>query len=68
MLTKNIILKGKQTYIHKDKKKDEITLTIQVNSNHQLDKETIEKIEKQIKDITLYSYTIQNDNNKPVKR
>ena len=60
MFSKNVCLKSKQSYTKSTNKEDEVSLIIQINSNHVVDKEVLAKLERDIMAIVIFEY-------KPVK-
>lgn len=54
--SKSILMKTKALFSKKNKKDDEFTMLITIQSNHVISSDVLERIEKQINDITTYEY------------
>ena len=62
MFSKNVCLKSKTSYTRKTKKEDTFTMTIQINSNQIMDKDVLERLEKEINNISVYDYSLVKKN------
>ena len=61
MLSRNISLKTKQTYNNKTKPENEFTLSVTIQTNHQLDVNALHLLENQIKNILVTDYNLEKE-------